>query len=124
MLDKKTKGFIGECIAASFLQKTGFGILNKNWRHKKGELDIVAKKDDLLVFAEVKTRSTKMFKNRDAAVSPKQRNTIIRTAHHFLEQFHEPVKHIRFDILYLFDDGFSFEIEHVQDAFYPQLNEF
>lgn len=124
MLEKKIKGFAGEGIAASFLQKTGFGILNKNWRYKKGELDIIAEKDGLLVFAEVKTRSTKVFKNRNASVSTKQRNSILRTAQHFLEQFQQPVKQIRFDILYLFDYGSGFEIEHFQDAFYPQLNEF
>lgn len=123
-MEKKKKGLFGEGLAASFLQQSGFSIVNKNWRFKKGELDIIAKKNDLIVFAEVKTRSATAFQNRDAAVGIKQRKSILRTAHHFLEQFQQPVQHIRFDIFYLFDFGAGVKLEHFEDAFYPQLNEF
>ena len=51
----------GELIAFMFLQKEGFHILKTNWCYQKSEVDIIAQKDDFLVFIEVKTRGSKKF---------------------------------------------------------------
>ena len=51
----------GELIAFMFLQKEGFYILKTNWRYQKSEVDIIAQKDNFLVFIEVKTRGSKKF---------------------------------------------------------------
>lgn len=57
--DSKSVGRIGEDLACSFLKSKGFVILDRNYRERWGELDIVAKKDKVLHFVEVKTISTK-----------------------------------------------------------------
>ncbi|MEN8187811.1 MAG: YraN family protein, partial [Bacteroidota bacterium] len=64
----------GEDLAVEFLIKNGFEILDRNWRFKKAEIDIIAQKDDLLVMAEVKTRSTDFFGDPQEFIKPKQKN--------------------------------------------------
>ena len=52
-------GQMGEALATDFLRKKGFSILERNWRYRKSEIDIICKQDSVLVFVEVKTRSKK-----------------------------------------------------------------
>ena len=54
-------GITGEAEAAKYLESKGFNILEKNYRYKKAEIDLIARKDKLLVFAEIKTRSSEKF---------------------------------------------------------------
>jgi len=62
-------GNIGEDIAANYLQELGYEILDRNWRFKRVELDIIAQKDSTLVFCEVKTRSSDAYGSPAAAVT-------------------------------------------------------
>lgn len=54
-------GIEGEALAARYLRSRGYTILERNWRHGKAEVDIIARKDDTLAAVEVKTRSTEIF---------------------------------------------------------------
>ncbi len=57
----QTTGVNGELIAKSYLEKNGYLILERNWRYKKYEIDIIAQKPNLIVFVEVKTRKNDTF---------------------------------------------------------------
>lgn len=122
-MNKKEKGNAGEQIAADYLIKEGYTLLKKNWRYKHGELDIIAQKNDQLIFAEVKTRNSRSYVNNNAYVKPCQRKSILNTANYFLQYNISHNVDIRFDILCLFQVGNSFEINHIQNAFFPALND-
>jgi len=83
MRETQKLGFAGEEIVATFLEKQGFVIVAKNFRSNFGEIDIVAQKDDVLAFIEVKTRKTCYFPI-SSAVTPGKQRKIIKTAKYFL----------------------------------------
>ena len=62
----------GEALAVEFLQKNNYQILELNWRFKKAEIDVIAKKNDVLAVVEVKTRSSNYFGNPQDFVNPKK----------------------------------------------------
>lgn len=116
----KEIGDKGEKIAASYLKKHRYKIVEKNFRSAHGEIDIIAKKKDYLVFVEVKSRkdSEENFKNygypRDAVTKTKQKH-IISTARYYLLK-HPTEKLIRFDVIevYLSEKP---RVNHIEDAF-------
>jgi putative endonuclease len=75
----------GEAIAAKHLESNGYSVLQRNWRHGHGELDIVAQKDELIVFVEVRTRRNDAFGMAEESISPKKRAKLIETAQAFLD---------------------------------------
>ena len=98
MADHNTTGSIGETMAIKYLEGTGFSILQLNWRHSHWEVDIVASKDTVLHFIEVKTRRTKKFGYPEEAVSKKKIRNLINASEEYLYQ-HPQWKRIQFDIL-------------------------
>ena len=110
----------GEEEAALFLEKKGYKIMEKNWRSGRLELDLIAKKDQTLVFVEVKSRSTHFFGFPENAVNKIKQKSMARAAEVYLRK----AKHNgqgRFDIISLLfgNDMQLLEIEHIPDAFYP-----
>jgi putative endonuclease len=108
----------GEDLAVSFLELKGYSIIERNWRYRRAEIDIIAKLDDKLVFIEVKTRSTDVFGNPEEAVHLKKQDLIARAAGAYILK----VQHdwlIRYDVvsILLFADG-TYAIEHIEDAFF------
>lgn len=92
------RGRFGEMLAAKYLQRSGFSILHQNWRFKQFEIDIIAEKNNVIHFVEVKTRHTTTFGFPEESVSRKKFNTLRKGAAIFLSSFKE-VKNIQFDIL-------------------------
>ncbi len=111
-------GVWGELYAVRYLRDNGYKIVTGNYRRRVGEIDIVAKKDGVLCFVEVKTRSEDpMFRPYEAVDFSKQ--TKIRlTAQLFLENYKKE-KDIRFDIIEVtLDKKFDvIEINHIKAAF-------
>jgi putative endonuclease len=111
-----TLGKDGEDIAACFLEKKGFRIIEKNYRTVFGEIDIIAQDRGSIVFVEVKTRSAITFGYPFEAVTPKKREKIRKVALCFMKkQKHELPA--RFDVLSITRDNGETRIEHIQDAF-------
>ena len=77
MNNNKLKGEKGESLAKSFLVKNGYTIIDTNFRTKTGEIDIIAKKNEIIVFIEVKTRSSLTYGYPYEAVGYKKRQKII-----------------------------------------------
>ncbi len=113
-------GKYGEKLAADMLRRKGYTIREINWRTGHKEIDIVADKDNYIIFAEVKTRSADyQLHPRDAVTTPKQRN-IIFAAETYLK-LHRIMKEVRFDIITVIADGKKITTEHIEDGFYPTL---
>ncbi len=110
-------GIKGEEIAATFLLNKGYNILFLNWRYGKKEVDIIAAKNDLIVFVEVKTRSGGQFQYPEEAVNKKKQLLIKAAAEGYADQ--NPSRaNIRFDIISVLMDGdLTKEIVHFEEAF-------
>jgi putative endonuclease len=92
-------GLRGERIAAAFLSDLGFRVLDRNWRCREGELDIVARDDDALVFCEVKTRRGVGFGHPVEAVTPAKQRRLRTLAHRWLAAHDEHARELRFDVV-------------------------
>jgi len=117
MSKHKQTGIKGEQIAVKFLQNSGYSILERNWRYGKKEVDIIAKKDDILVIVEVKTRSNYDFGFPEEAVNGQKQDVLHEAAAAYLEA-HPGHTDIRFDIIsILLNKGEVREILHFEAAF-------
>lgn len=113
-MKSQNQGKYGEDLAVSFLQKRGFEILERNYRNRKGEIDVIALlKNELLVFIEVKYRSQVDYGHPEAFVSKRQADIIVHTAEEYIYSINWK-RDIRFDIISIFKG----QISHIQDAFY------
>lgn len=107
----------GEELAVDFLLKNGYEIMERNYRFDKAEVDIIAKKNDILAIIEVKTRSTIDFGNPQDFVKPKQIQRLVKAVDEYLAVKELDVE-VRFDIIAIVKQGNSFQIEHLKNAFY------
>jgi len=117
MADHNDLGKKAEDLAAEYLVKKGYRILVRNFRFKKAEIDIIAEKDNLVIIAEVKARSTDAFMLPQEAVNKRKISLIVSAANHYLEEFNK-TQEVRFDIISVLpDEKGKLIIEHIIDAF-------
>src|ERR1017187_8231218 len=111
-------GELGERAAKKVLQKLGLKVLAANFRSERGEIDLIFRDDDCLVFAEVKTRSSEEWTRPAAAVDARKRRLLSQTALDYLRLLKNPEGKIRFDIVevLLADDDVR-EIRHLPNTF-------
>ncbi|WP_242926120.1 YraN family protein [Pontibacter vulgaris] len=109
-------GLNGESMAAAYLQEKGYTILSRNYRYKRAEIDIIAEKPGLLVFVEVKTRTSDKFGFPEEAVTMKKQELILAAAEEFILQKGWE-QDIRFDIISITLSNPP-ELHHIEDAFY------
>ena len=92
-------GSRGEHIAAVFLTKSGLRVLDRNWRCREGEIDIVARDGDALVFCEVKTRRGLGFGHPAESVTPRKQQRLRVLAQRWLAAHDEHAPDLRFDVV-------------------------
>ncbi len=111
-------GRLGERTAKKHLRKLGLKFLTANFKSNRGEIDLVFKDKDCLVFIEVKTRSSEDWVRPAAAVNARKRKLLSQTALDYLKLIKYPQVKIRFDIVeVLLDAGGVREIRHLPNAF-------
>lgn len=111
-------GKLGEDIAVGYLERNGYVILSRNFRFGRVEIDVVCEQAGEVVFVEVKTRTSDQMAYPEQAVGKAKQRNIRVAAEQFLEE-NELAKPARFDIIAVVKNETKFEIEHIQDAFYP-----
>tara|TARA_B100001057_G_scaffold498837_1_gene607308 strand:+ start:1397 stop:1747 length:351 start_codon:yes stop_codon:yes gene_type:complete len=109
-------GRLGENMAKDFLEKKGFTIIDINWRHLLHEVDIVAMHQKMLIFIEVKTRSTLKYGFPDESVGIKKEHMLKEAAEIYIEQ-KDLYYEIRFDIISILKNEHEEKIYHIIDAF-------
>ncbi len=113
----KDLGKIGERLAARHLRKRGYRIIERSYRSSVGEIDIISKKGDYLVFVEVKTRRGDKFGKPFESVSKKKQAKIVKIA----ESYYSNVKHTdltcRFDVISIEAKDDNYFIDHIENAF-------
>ncbi len=109
-------GLEGEEIAANFLREKGYDILYKHWTYKHKEVDIIAKYKELLIIAEVKTRSSEKFSRPEEAVNYKKQRFLVEATEAFINDYND-FDEIRFDIISIILQKNEYTIYHIENAF-------
>ncbi len=113
-------GKYGEDVASRFLKQRGYCILERNYRRRTGEVDIVCEKDGIVVFVEVKRRSSDFFGHPSQAVDLRKRKHIAKSARKWLfERNLLGDCEVRFDVVSIIRRDGNDEISHIEDAFRP-----
>lgn len=117
MINRKAKiGIFGEQKAVEYLENKGYEILERNWRYKQDEIDIIAKSGTWLVFAEVKTRTSSEYGKPYEAVDARKEKAMIRAADAYIKE-KSIDENIRFDIVsVLVSEDEDVFIEHIEFA--------
>ncbi|MHB1421101.1 MAG: YraN family protein [Bacillota bacterium] len=97
--DRKQKGRVGEEAAAAFLVTKGYRVLHRNFRCRLGELDIVARHQEYLVFIEVRTRSTSDFGAPQESVDYHKQARLRQLAQFYLSRYGLKEENCRFDVV-------------------------
>lgn len=112
---KKTVGDFGEDLVEEYLRNKGYDILDRNFRKPFGEIDIITRIDEIVVFVEVKTRKNKDFANPSEAVTISKQQKIIKASQAYLMENDLTDSIIRFDVAEVIRvDG---EINYIENAF-------
>ncbi len=117
MAEHNDLGKLGEELAVEYLQKNDYEILETNYVFLKAEIDIIAKKDNILAVVEVKTRSTLDFGLPQDFVKPKKIQLLVKAVNEYVIANDLDVD-VRFDIIAVHREGKKFNIEHLEDAFF------
>lgn len=118
MVSRHTQfGQEGESIAVGHLKKNGYKILEQNYRNMLGEIDIVAKDRDTLVFVEVKTRRSYQYGHPKWAVTPRKQRKISMVALYYLKENRLSHRKARFDVVTVLDRQEKPVVEIIKNAF-------
>ncbi len=110
-------GELGEDLAVEELEKNGYEIVERNWRYKKAEIDIIARKNEVLAIVEVKTRSSDYIGNPQDFVSSKKIKMLVEAVNEYVVSKDLDVE-VRFDIIAIIINQNKLTLEHLEDAFF------
>jgi putative endonuclease len=116
MVDRGKIGKKGENSAVEFLFANGYDVLLRNYRFGRAEIDIIARKERILVFVEVKTRNSTRFGYPETFLSDLQKERIHRAAETYIDD-QAWQGDIRFDIIAILWAGEELVLDHFEDAF-------
>lgn len=116
-MDKKELGCFGEKVTAYFLEKKGYKILRRNFTVKGGEIDIIAEKDGIIAFVEVKTRTPDPLVNGFEAVTKSKKRLIIKASEEYSYWFPHDLQP-RFDVVWVTVSGKKVvDFQYIENAF-------
>lgn len=121
MAKQQKIGKLGEDTATAYLESLGYEILERNWRFRRAEIDIICKEKNILIFVEVKAKSYTFYGAPEESISAYKEGLIVDAASQYMvEKNHE--WEIRFDIISIvFDKNLVPKIAHFKDAFFPGI---
>jgi len=119
LLTRQEMGALGERHAARLLRSKGYRLLEANYRTPQGELDLIARDSDTLVFVEIRTRTSEATITPLSSVDERKQDHIIRTARAYLHARRLPECPCRFDVVEVFATpvGQVMEMRHYAGAF-------
>ena len=108
----------GEEIAVNHLVNKGFDIIERNYKWKNSEVDIICKKNNLLIVVEVKTRNSIALGEPYLSVTRSKQKQIIKVTNRFIE-LNAVQEEVQFDVVSIILNQHQTKIEHIENAFYP-----
>jgi putative endonuclease len=121
MDNTREKGAESEALAADFLKKNGYQVLAMNWFHHHHEIDIIARKKDIVAIVEVRSLTRNYFQEPYQSVNKNKQRTIISAANAYIRS-HNIEDEVRFDIISIVKVNGTPQIEHIEGAFYPLIH--
>lgn len=109
-------GKIGENIVTQYLEKIGYNIIQRNFTCKQGEIDIIAKDKEEIVFIEVKTRTNVTYGKPAEAVNGNKRKHIYNSAKYYLHKYSLENNFIRFDVVEVYLSHKKVKINHIKQV--------
>lgn len=106
-----------ESLAAIYLQRQGYIIIEQNYRTRMGEIDIIAKDNETIAFVEVKSRSSAAFGGPKHAITLQKKRKISKVALQYLKSTHQSNVRARFDVVAIFSNSGQDTIELIKNAF-------
>ncbi|MCX7878034.1 MAG: YraN family protein [Ignavibacteria bacterium] len=117
-MKKRSLSSSGETIAAKYLENYGYKIISRNYRYQRAETDIIYTEGNVIVFAEVKTRTNKSFGEPEESVNEKKQIQLVKSAEGFLSEHPEYENYEkRIDVITVFKSKGEFKIRHIKNAF-------
>ncbi|MBP1991356.1 YraN family protein [Paenibacillus eucommiae] len=118
-MDRREVGASGEEYAEAYLHNLGYTIRDRNWRCRRGEIDIIAEMEGILVFVEVRSRSTEgRYGTAQESVNRRKQQKVRGIAEYYVHQYRKYEETIRFDVIsILFNHGGEPVLEHIKGAF-------
>jgi len=113
--ERKNFGQFGEDLAASFLSGKGYKIIERNFRTRVGEIDIVCRRGDKIIFVEVKTRSGEMFGAPEEAITARKKQKLAMMAQQYLQQKKLQNCNFSVDGIFIEGRGGDYEIRHLEN---------
>ena len=107
----------GEALAVKRLKKAGYKIIETNYRTRLGEIDVIAKDKDTLVFVEVKTRTSFHYGSPKLAITPKKQKKISMAALYYLKTTGQSSARARFDVVTIISNRDAPQVEIIKNAF-------
>jgi putative endonuclease len=117
MTDKMQKGKDAEDMAAAFLKSLGYEIVQRNYRYKTSEIDLIVRKEKWLVFVEVKMRSSDAYGYPEEFVDYKKAKNIVYGAEQYTYE-HDYNGNVRYDVVAISMRNGEPDLRHFEDAFY------
>lgn len=115
MINKRKIGADYESLAVRYLKECGYEILERNYRNSYGEIDVIAKKNEFIVFTEIKFRADNAYGDPLEAVDLRKQHRIIKVAlYYYMRKGYSQNVPCRFDVIAIYGDG---TIRHEQNAF-------
>lgn len=111
-------GRLGERLARSYLEEKGYTVLSQNYRTKLGEIDLVVKKNETIIFVEVRTRSSAVYGTPQESIDRYKQEKLIRLALQFCAHHYLYSQDLRFDVIAITLQDNEPKIEHIPNAFW------
>lgn len=114
-------GDLGEQLAAQYLSKAGYNILELKWRYGRNEVDLIVRKNNIICFVEVKLRTNTWAGEPFTFVTRKKQEAVVRAADRYMSYKVADDVEARFDVISIVHNNDYSNIEHIENAFYPML---
>ena len=114
MYERRKTGIIGEKVACDYLKNKGYTIIERNFRCKMGEIDIIAKDKKELVFIEVKTRTSDIYGKPVEAVNTQKQKHLLNTIKYYLYSKHLENEFVRIDVIEVYFNNDTYKINHIK----------
>jgi putative endonuclease len=112
----------GESLAKAHLESLGYEIMDENWTHGRLEVDLIAYKDSVIIFTEVKTRTGNGFGEPEDFVDARKQKLLADAADEYIYLMGHQGE-VRFDIIaILFNNETNYKLKHIEDAFWPSAD--
>ncbi|TDG37988.1 YraN family protein [Pedobacter changchengzhani] len=110
----------GELIAKNYLEENDYEVLDENWTHGKAEVDLIVYKDRMIIFVEVKSRTSIAFGQPEEFVDLAKQKQMEHASLQYIELMNHQ-NEIRFDIIAItFNKNNTYTLKHIEDAFWPE----